>query len=405
MSKRVSMFFCGVLLIVGLVVFTPASASSGYDKSAVEQDQQKAEKFVKRYGIMEALGPLAPVALSPFFGLACLSGTSILCDAGILPKNEFLQGNEVLNNWLVFILFAGLTVVTSVPKLVSVSKIFAEAMDRVETYAGIISYGVILLAARHHAPADETVVQVAGLFSVTHNGLLACMAAVNIFVISSVRLFFELLVLISPIPTLDAIFECSNKAVAGILATIYAFNPYLAFVLNIILFLICLVIFQWVNRRLRYLKAVLLEPIWAGFVRKLLGREAWNPDWKIQRSLGREISGITLVVKCFPSRRLAKIKKKDRCWLVFTDAGLSLVRPHWIKAPLVRALDAAQLGGEVQEGLTSYWLELTEDGKVCELVFGSVYADRREVIDDKLKALKNQHAPAPQEEAKPESEA
>lgn len=388
MSKRVSMFFCGVLLILGSVVFTPASASSGYDQSAVKQDQQKADTFVKRYGITEALGPLAPVALSPFFGLACLSGTSILCDAGILPENEFLQGNEVLNNWLVFLLFAGLTVVTSVPKLVSVSKIFAEAMDRVETYAGIISYGVILLAARQNAAADEVVVQVAGLFSVTNNGLLACMAAVNIFVISSVRLFFELLVLISPIPTLDAIFECSNKAVAGILATIYAFNPYLAFVLNIVLFLICLVIFQWVNRRLRHLKAVLLEPIWAGFVRKLLGRETWNPDWKIQRSLGRQISGITLVVKCFPSRKLGKIKTKDRCWLVFTEGALSLVRPHLFKAALVKQLDPAQLGSTVQEGLTSYWLELNEDGKPCELVFGSVYTDQREAIGSKLNALK-----------------
>ena len=280
MKKTTSVFLCVVLLISGWMLLNPAAAAGEYDKSDLTADQKKADTFVEKYGITEALGPLAPVALSPFFGLACLSGTSILCDAGILPENAFLQGNEVLNNWLVFLLFAGLTVVTSVPKLVSVSKVFAEAVDRVETYAGIISYGVILLAARQ-SPQEEVAVYTAGFFAITNNGLLACAAAVNIFVISSVRLFFELLVLISPIPTLDAIFECCNKAVVGILITIYAFNPYLAFVLNIFIFLVCLVIFRWVNRRLRYYKAVLLEPIWVGLVRKVLGA-GWDPDAKHQ---------------------------------------------------------------------------------------------------------------------------
>ncbi|MHC4926544.1 MAG: hypothetical protein ACYTER_04280, partial [Planctomycetota bacterium] len=156
---------------------------------------------------------------------------------------------EVLDNWLVFLLFSGLAVVTSVPRLVSTSKIFAESMDRVETYAGIISYGVILMAAT--SPEPSTIVYNAGFISITYSGLLAIAAAINIFVISTVRLFFELLTLISPIPTLDAMFECANKTVAGIIACVYAFDPWLAFVLNLILFLICLVIFKWANRRIR----------------------------------------------------------------------------------------------------------------------------------------------------------
>lgn len=388
MNKRVLMLICAGMLALGPVLFT--SAAGGYDSSELERDRARAEQAVEQYGVIEALGPLAPVALSPFFGLACLSGTSILCDAGILPENAFLQGNEVLNNWLVFVLFSGLTVLTSVPKLVSVSKVFAEAVDRVETYAGIISYAVILLATRQAGGSDDVVVYSAGIFAVTHNGLLACMAAVNIFVISSVRLFFELLVLISPVPALDAVFEISNKTIAGILAVIYAFNPYLAFVLNVILFLICLVVYRWVNRRLRYYKAVLLEPIWAGFVHHVLGRERYYPDWSVTRVLSREIGGIDLVVKCFPSRGLGRLKKKDRCYLVLAGEQLSLVCPRLFKSPLVEPIDPADLSAEIQEGLTAYWLDYHEGGKPCELIFGRVYTDKLDAIRTKLNAMKTQ---------------
>ena len=388
MRKNISVFVCVTLLIVGWILLNPCTAADKYDKADLTEDQQQAEKFVERYGITEALGPLAPVAMSPFFGLACLSGTSILCEMGILPENNFLQGNEVLNNWLVFLLFAGLTVVTSVPKLVSVSKVFAEAVDRVETYAGIISYGVILLAAQQGAPQEDVVVYSAGFITLTSNGLLACMAAVNIFVIATVRFFFELLVLISPIPTLDAIFECTNKAIAGIIACIYAFNPYLAFVLNVILFLICLVIFKWVNRRLRYYKAVLLEPILLGMVRKVLGRETYDPDWKIKRRLSRDINGVQLVIKCFPSRKLGKIKKKDMCYLVFGDEGLLLARPHLLKRALVRKLAPGEISHDVQEGLTAYSIGLAESTKPCELLFGRVYTEKLDAIRIKLGELR-----------------
>ena len=388
MKKNISVFICVTLLVMGWGLLNPCTAADEYDKSDLQQDAKKADKFVEKYGITEALGPLAPVAMSPFFGLACLSGTSILCEMGVLPKNDFLQGNEVLNNWLVFLLFAGLTVVTSVPKMVSVSKVFAEAVDRVETYAGIISYGVILLAAQQGAPQEDVVVYSAGFISLTSNGLLACMAAVNIFVIGTVRFFFELLVLVSPIPTLDAIFECTNKGLAGIIACIYAFNPYLAFVLNVILFLICLVIFKWVNRRLRYYKAVLLEPILLGMVRKLLGRETYNPDWKIKRRLSRDVSGIQLVVKCFPSRKLDKIKKKDMCYLAFGDEGPMLVRPHLFKRALVRKLAAGEVSSDIQEGLTAYSVILTDGAKPCELIFGRVYTEKLDAIKAKLGELR-----------------
>ena len=396
---------CVLLVINGAVTVNPADAATDttdYSKEALTADQQKADRLVEKFGVTETLGPLAPVAMSPFFGLACLSGTSMLCKANVLPDNAFLQGNEVLGNPLVFILFAGLALVTSVPRLVSTSKVFAEAMDRVETYAGIISYGVILMAASGAGADADTVVYNAGFISITYSGLLAIAAAINIFVISTVRLFFELLTLISPIPTLDAMFECANKAVAGIIATIYAFNPWLAFVLNLILFLICLVIFRWANRRINYLKAMMLEPITLKIIRGLIGGSKYDPDKGALRRFSRCVHGLQLVIKCFPMRKFGKFKVKQKCYLAFGTDGVSLIRPGLFKPPLIEKLDPSRLAKEVDEGILAYSVTL-ETEKPVEFVFGRVYTAKLDEIKEKLILAVAQKQPKPAEPApKPE---
>ena len=109
-----------------------------------------------------------PVVLSLFFGITCLSGTSILCNMGILPKNEFLMGNKALNNWLVFAVFLALSIATSLPKWTALSKGFGEAIDQLETYAGIISYfGIYYLSVPGQDETTKQVVYAAGIFSFT----------------------------------------------------------------------------------------------------------------------------------------------------------------------------------------------------------------------------------------------
>ena len=114
-----------ILLIVSLLLLlsatmmpqTASSAQSGYDKGSLAADQAKGTQLAKKFSNIQVLAPLAPVALSPFFGITCLSGTSILCNMGVLPKNEFLMGNKALNNWLVFAVFLALSIATSLPKM------------------------------------------------------------------------------------------------------------------------------------------------------------------------------------------------------------------------------------------------------------------------------------------------
>jgi hypothetical protein len=376
------------LLAVLISPQNAGSAQSSYDKNTLAADKTKGEQLSKKISSLEVLAPLAPVALSPFFGITCLSGTSILCSKGVLPENEFLMGNKALNNGLVFVVFLALSIVTSVPKLTAVSKGFAQAADQLETYAGIISYMAILYlagAGTDTGTADGTqqVIYSAGIFSFTKSTLLMIASAINIIVINTVKYFFELLVWISPIPALDAIFEAANKSFAAALVAIYAFNPYLAMVLNIIMFLICLVIFNWARRNVKYFKAILVAPI----IAKLLSRTGSPLPAHIKAKASAAVNQGQPLLMVFPARRIHKIKKKEMCYLTAAKDGLFLVKLRLIRQPKVEKLETANAQIEISKGLLSNTIEITspEMNKPAGLTFSKIYNEQIESIAASLR--------------------
>ena len=90
----------------------------------------------------EWLGPLAPIAISPFFGITILAGVSQFGGNWPLPQS-MISDNPVLGNPYLFWTFLCLTILTSVPRFTKVSKPFAQAIDQLETYAGIITIVLI----------------------------------------------------------------------------------------------------------------------------------------------------------------------------------------------------------------------------------------------------------------------
>ena len=95
-------------------------------------------RVVQSITTSEWLGPLAPIAISPFFGITCLAGMSQF-GGDYLPLNSFVSDNAALKSPVVFWIFLVLTVMTSVPRLTKVSKPVAQGLDQIETYAGIIT--------------------------------------------------------------------------------------------------------------------------------------------------------------------------------------------------------------------------------------------------------------------------
>ena len=387
MHKNIIVLVTIVLLLVSISP-KPADSATSYSKSDLSTDQTKAQQVVEALNITEVLGPLAPVALSPFFGITCLSATSILSEKDLIPANRLITGNKALNNPAVFVVFLVLTIMTSLPKLTTVTKVFAQSVDQLETYAGIVSYLVIVaLATSATSDTDQQVVYAAGIFTFTKSTLLMAACIVNIIVINTVKFFFELLVLISPIPTLDAMFEAANKAVAAALAVIYAFSPWLAFAINLVLFLICLAIFKWAHKRIRYHRSILLGPA-AMAISKKLFKSSGNPNDGIKDKIGHQIKSGQPIVKVFPDRQIGRIKKLDPCCIVQSDQNLLLVKLRLLGTAVIETVDWQNFTVTIKKGLmsNSVIIKSSEDKTVYKLTFSKSYNDMIDTIASTLNA-------------------
>ena len=219
-----------------------------------------AETMVQSLHVADWLGPLAPVALSPFFGLACLSGLSIW-GPDWLSGNALLSAAGPLQNKVIFGIFLVLTVMTSVPRLTKVSKPFAQAMDQIETYSVILILLMIKLFADvgNEAPGQQVAMVQFGIFSFTAQTLLALAMVINLFVINSVKFFFEFLIWLTPVPAVDAMFEIVNKAVCAALMALYAFSPTMATLINLVILLAALIVFRWAYRRMIFYRRMLID--------------------------------------------------------------------------------------------------------------------------------------------------
>ena len=83
-------------------------------------DMAVAEGLGGSVSIAEWLGPLAPIAISPFFGITLLAGISQFGSES-LPFNQFISNNPILSNPATFWIFLGLTILTSLPRFTTVS--------------------------------------------------------------------------------------------------------------------------------------------------------------------------------------------------------------------------------------------------------------------------------------------
>jgi hypothetical protein len=237
-------------------------------------DHEKVAGLAGTVSAMEWLGPLAPIAISPFFGLACLCGIS---QYGGGWANAFVSNNPVLQNPAVLWAFVGLTIVTSIPRLTKVSKPVGQAIDQLEAWSGIITILIIRFAASATSdPASDATAMAAipivecGFLSMSADVLFSIAAIINILVINTIKFFFEVSVWLMPLPFVDAMLEATNKSVCAGLMAIYAWSPFWATMLNLVIFLACFAAFRWVKRQTAYMRSILFDPVWA-MVQKSFG--------------------------------------------------------------------------------------------------------------------------------------
>lgn len=315
------------------------------------EEQQVAELITQRVSSTEWLGALAPIALSPFFGLTCLSGIAIVGE-DYLPADHYLRrASTPLRNPLVFIVFLLLTVLTSLPKLSKVSKPFAQAVDQMEAYAALIILLVIRFIGNIETGptgTEEIALVQAGFVDFSAESLLMLATVVNVIVINTVKFFFEILIWITPVPFIDAIFEVANKTMCAALTAVYAFNPMIATVINLLLLAACLLAFRWVKRREVYYRTILFD-----FVRGWFSKSETLPA-----------DGKLLV---FPTQAFDDIPPFAKCELSSTNDGWLLSQPRLLRSPVQKSLSGVQLS--IDSGILKNSLQIDQ----AQFYFGRRY--------------------------------
>ena len=319
-------------------------------------DAQKIESITSTIKWSEFLGPLAPIAISPFFGITILAGISQF--GGSWVENSFISNNPVLSNPAVFWVFLCLTIMTSLPRFTKVSKPAAQAIDQLEAYAGIITIVLIRLVTSLDSGggvgSQTAMVVEMGMFTMGADVLLSLAAIVNIFVINTVKFFFEVMVWLIPFPMVDAALEVTNKSLCAGLMAIYVWSPTVATIINLIIFIGCLFAFRWIYRRVQYMRSVLCDPIW-----NLISPGYGTPSKQ------------ELVV--FPQTSIAGFPAKTRLLLQPSDGGWQLVRPRWFLPSKVAKLSGSSHQMEIQSGMLLNSVNVTGNhpGK---LLFSKRYA-------------------------------
>lgn len=283
------------------------------------------------------LGPLSPLAMSPFFGVTVLSGLaqweSTTWLGPWLSDQTLVAKSPVLKHPATFWIFLALTVLTSLPRLTKVSKPLAQALDWVESYSVLLITlvifgvgwatesadgartlaaglsGVGLSGAGSDAVGSAGVAQ-AGIVALTWGAVLMVAATINYLVVHSVRFLLELLVWLSPVPLVDALFEGLNKTLCLGLLLLYAFSPLLSLLLNIAIFAGCLWLYAWLKPRLDYHWHFWIEPWW----------QWWFPNY-------RAFDGRHLW--CFAEQDFGPFRRYDRLQVYVWEGKWMMIRYDW----------------------------------------------------------------------------
>jgi hypothetical protein len=374
----------------------PASPLDGVQKRG-EELLRASKTVTATIGIEHALGPIAPVAISPYFGLACLSGLSLLGNhVHWLPSNDFLTKNPTLNNIYVFIAFLALAVLTSLPRMTKVSNTFGTALGYLEDHAALVCIAVIELVpliqsqfqgGAPHAAQEPVIIQ-AGVFSFSLGTLVFIAALVNYFVIATVRFLFDVLVFLSPFPLVDALLEVGKKTVSAGLLALYAFSPALALVVNLSLFLIALLFFGKALRLGQYYKSILIGPVLHGVLKALFGvRDPGPLATPLPMRLRDDYPGLRLALPVFTLQRAGRVKPRTRCFLLVNDEGIFFVRSGLFHEPQRLGPGAGRKSCRIGKDLTYIAISAVdaESGSSMSFALSNRYAalyDRiREILE------------------------
>ncbi len=201
----------------------------------------------------EALSPLAalvPLGVSPFLALG-LFGAAASFLGFALPASLVVLGNPVV--WGVLLVLA---VLLKVGRSFKLTKPLAEMAGTSESLVGFISFAMMLVGEGVGLPPIPIGAQEASVVGTT---ALAVAAVVGLMAVTIVRMGFDLLTWLSPIPLIDAALQLVKLVVTVILVAIAVFLPALAVPVNVALLVGVVLAARWLLRVSRFAWTVIFD--------------------------------------------------------------------------------------------------------------------------------------------------
>lgn len=277
--------------------------------------------------LTEQLGLLGPLAVSPYWGLCLASLASLLGYGG----NEFLLTHPFLGNWVVFVLFLLFAILTSIPNITKFSKALGVAANYLEDNTSIVVVVLaMLLPGLHTAVAGGGPAEFGFLDSFSFYSLLmAAFSSLYMFIVTTVRLFFEVTAFITPVPFIDTVVEIAKKLTSLVMMGIYFVSPEVAMIISLVLLLVAFLLYRRASSTMNYFKQFYIAPLLSWCIRRKRGL--------LDESIARRIKGkdVDFAVPVWTVAKWGKIRKRRRAWLVEEGEGaIALYQLRFLRAPV-----------------------------------------------------------------------
>lgn len=369
LGKAFSVYRFRILFLLVGVISIPIFL---YAQSEVES------ALVANASLVESFSLLSPISISPFWTLFI---TSLASTLGI--GNEYIVTHPLLGNWAMLLISGFLVLFTTLPNLTKVSKPIGLAIKFLENKAGIVLF-IVILVVPYLFPPEGTAPAVVhmGLFDIPFSVLLMIGLAIPYYiVVMTVRYLLEILIFLSPIPLLDALFEFIKKGITFFLIVVYFLVPSFGFVLSIFIFIVAFFFFKRARRISNFFQYVFVEPILA----RVFGRKQGMISRRLPRKIKNHFSQTSLAVRCLSGTKMDLIPSKNIVWLVKHEKGLSICQAKFLRPTRIISLTDSQIDTLQLSQDLSYFL-LHDPESTVKVLLNATYNSISDAIQQDLNA-------------------
>lgn len=276
---------------------------------------------------IQQLGLLGPMALNPYLTLLI---TSIAAKMGF--GNSLIATNPIFDSYLVMFIASLCLVLTILPKLFTkLAAPVSMVAAYVETKAAILINILVMIAPyvlRLESDLVSSNLYQLSIFPASFELVFSIGIGVYyLIVVMTVRLFFEFMIYLIPVPFIEMLLETVKNGVSFGLIVLAIFFPLLAVFVNIVFFIVCLFLYRKASRYTDKQFFLLAKPLWFSIFKVGGGlNEILLPDLQIGKSFDFAIPVIV-------ENRIGPFSAGTRATLLADNDVLILAKKRCFRSP------------------------------------------------------------------------